>query len=308
MSKPFIHPSALCEAGVVGDGTHIGAFAQIMAGSLIGAECSIGNHVSLGAGVTLGDRVTIKSGVHLAASMTVGDGVCIGQNASFADSRRGQQSHDTPVVLHKGCIIGANATLCAGVSVGEQAVVDAGAVVTQSVQPFAIVAGNPAKVVGFANTPEARVEAPVKPVHQVETIESKVKGVRAYQLPFISDPRGNLTVGDFERSLPFAPLRYFLTFDVPNSHLRGEHAHKECHQFLICVHGSCAVVVDDGTQREEFLLDRPTFGVHVPPMIWATEYKHSPDSTLLVFASHHYDPADYIRDYQEFLTNCREGR
>ena len=66
--------------------------------------------------------------------------------------------------------------------------------------------------------------------------------------------------------------------------------------------GSCAVVVDDGIQREEFLLDRPTFGVYVPPMVWATEYKHSPDSTLMVFASHHYDPGDYIRDYKTFLS------
>jgi dTDP-4-dehydrorhamnose 3,5-epimerase-like enzyme len=185
--------------------------------------------------------------------------------------------------------------------VGERAVVDAGAVVTQSVQPYAIVAGNPARVVGFADTPATRVAAPSGSDGAAEIIASKVKGVRAFQLPFISDPRGNLTVGEFERSLPFIPKRYFITFDVPNSSIRGEHAHKECEQFLICVKGSCAVVVDDGVQREEFALDRPTFGVYVPPMVWATEYKHSTDSTLLVFASHHYDPEDYIRDYNDFL-------
>jgi acetyltransferase-like isoleucine patch superfamily enzyme len=305
MSDSFIHPTALCEAASLGAGTQVGAFVQIMAGAKIGAACEIENHAFIGSDVTLGDHVVIRGGVHLPAGMTVENGVCIGQNAAFADSRLGQRTNDQPVILRKGCVIGANATLCAGVTIGEEAVVDAGAVVTQSVQPFTIVAGNPAKVIGFANTPEAHVEAPALPVNRPQSVESMVAGVRAYHLPFISDPRGNLTVGEFERSLPFIPKRYFLTFDVPNSHLRGEHAHKECHQFLICVHGSCAVVVDNGTQREEFLLNRPTFGVHVPPMVWATEYKHSADSTLLVFASHYYDPDDYIRDYHAFLEACR---
>ncbi len=132
-------------------------------------------------------------------------------------------------------------------------------------------------------------------------MESKVRGVRIYELPLIHDPRGNLTVGEFERTLPFVPKRYFMTLDVPSFDLRGEHAHRTCHQFLLCVHGSCAVVVDDGLNREEFLLDRPTLGIHVPPMVWATEYKHSQDSRLLVFASEYYNPADYIRDYQIFL-------
>jgi dTDP-4-dehydrorhamnose 3,5-epimerase-like enzyme len=130
----------------------------------------------------------------------------------------------------------------------------------------------------------------------------RVRGVRLFELPFISDPRGNLTVGEFEKTIPFRPLRYFITFDVPNARIRGEHAHRECEQFLICVRGSCAVVVDDGQQREEILLDRPTLGIYVPPMIWATEYKHTSDSTLMVFASEYYDPEDYIRNYAEFTT------
>lgn len=82
---------------------------------------------------------------------------------------------------------------------------------------------------------------------------------------------------------------------------RGEHAHRECHQFLICVRGSCAVVADDGTNRQEFLLDRPDIGIHLPPKVWGIQYKYSPDATLLVFASHYYESKDYIRDYSEFL-------
>ena len=173
--------------------------------------------------------------------------------------------------------------------------------VLRSVQPYVIAAGDPATVVAFANTLRTHARPATRSFTLVRTMESKVRGVRIYELPLIHDPRGNLTVGEFERTLPFVPKRYFMTLDVPSFDLRGEHAHRTCHQFLLCVHGSCAVVVDDGLNREEFLLDRPTFGIHVPPMVWATEYKHSQDSTLLVFASEYYDPADYIRDYQIFL-------
>jgi hypothetical protein len=114
------------------------------------------------------------------------------------------------------------------------------------------------------------------------------------------DIRGSLTVGEAERSVPFPIKRYFMVFDVPSMETRGEHAHRECHQFLICVRGSCAVVADDGTNRQEFLLDRPDLGLHLPPMIWGIQYKYSPDAVLLVLASHAYDNADYIRDYNEF--------
>lgn len=136
--------------------------------------------------------------------------------------------------------------------------------------------------------------------------ESRVRGVRIYNLRNIIDAeRGNLTVGEFGSELPFIPKRYFLTYEVPSQTTRGEHAHRQCHQFLISVRGSCAVMVDDGTERQEFSLDHPTVGIYVPPMVWATEYKHSHDSTLMVFASHSYDAADYIRDYDEFLREVK---
>jgi hypothetical protein len=100
-------------------------------------------------------------------------------------------------------------------------------------------------------------------------------------------------------------MRYFITFGVPNEEGRGEHAHRECAQFLLSAGGSCKVMVDDGTSREEFLMDRPTLGIYIPPLVWGAEYDHSTDSRLLVFASHHYDPADYIRDYGEFVAAVR---
>lgn len=305
MSHPAIHPDlhSVCLSDQVGAGTRIESFVHIAAEVRIGSDCIIGSRTMVDSGVGIGNRVILEGGSHLFGGLVIEDDVYIGTNATFARARVNREAAQSPgssILLRHHCNIGANATLCPGVTVGEHAIVDAGAVVTQSVQPYAIVSGNPAQVIGFANTSESTVtKTGASPSH---ITESKVSGVRAYHLPFISDPRGNLTVGEFERTLPFIPKRYFITFDVPNAKLRGEHAHKKCEQFLVCVRGSCAVVVDDGTHREEFLLDRPTFGVHVPAMIWATEYKHSPDSTLMVFTSDYYDPEDYIRDYQEFLS------
>ncbi len=129
-----------------------------------------------------------------------------------------------------------------------------------------------------------------------------VRGVRLCEMRSVrDDARGHLMVVEFEQDLPFLPRRCFMTYQIPSAQTRGQHAHKECAQFLICVHGRCQLAVDDGTHREEFRLDRPTFGVYVPPMIWASEFDHSEDSVLMVLASHPYAPEDYIRDYREFV-------
>jgi dTDP-4-dehydrorhamnose 3,5-epimerase-like enzyme len=114
-----------------------------------------------------------------------------------------------------------------------------------------------------------------------------------------------LSVGEFSSQIPFIPQRYFIVFDVPGKEVRGEHAHRRCHQFLVCARGSLNVVIDDGTFSEEIVLDRPDVGLYIPPMIWAVQYKYSADALLLVFASDHYDPGDYIRDYDEFLSAIR---
>jgi hypothetical protein len=88
---------------------------------------------------------------------------------------------------------------------------------------------------------------------------------------------------------------------VSSREIRGQHAHRKCHQFLVCVRGSCRVIADDGKRREEFVLDSPARGVYLPPLTWGVQYDYSADAALLVFASHAYDPADYVRDYDEFL-------
>jgi UDP-2-acetamido-3-amino-2,3-dideoxy-glucuronate N-acetyltransferase len=127
-----------------------------------------------------------------------------------------------------------------------------------------------------------------------------VHGVDLYHFPWVQDPRGDLTVGEFGRGFPFQPKRYFIVFGVSAGTLRGEHAHRACHQFLICAQGSCTALVDDGVIRREVILDNPSVGLYMPPMIWGTQHSYSTDGALLVFASHYYDPNDYIRDYGAF--------
>jgi hypothetical protein len=105
--------------------------------------------------------------------------------------------------------------------------------------------------------------------------------------------RGSLVATEFT-DLPFVPRRTFLVYDVPSKDVRGEHAHRACEQFLVCVSGSVNVLADDGTHRQEFVLDDPSVGIHLKAMTWGT--------VLMVFASLPYDDADYIRSYDEFLS------
>jgi hypothetical protein len=136
---------------------------------------------------------------------------------------------------------------------------------------------------------------------KVLTTPTAVRGVSIYSFPWAQDPRGDLTVGEFESGFPFRPKRYFIVSGVPSWEIRGEHAHRQCHQFLICAYDQCSVTVDDGTTRVEVLLDEPSSGIHVPPMIWGKQWQYSADAALLVFASELYDPSDYIREYDAFL-------
>lgn len=138
-------------------------------------------------------------------------------------------------------------------------------------------------------------------MHETLIESCSVRGVRLHELRHVVDHvRGHLAVVDFEKDLPFQPQRCFFTYAIPDGETRGEHAHRLCSQFLVCTHGECHLRVDDGENREEFCLNRPTLGVLVPPMIWTMAHLHSRDSVLLVLASRVYEPEDYIRDYQDF--------
>jgi dTDP-4-dehydrorhamnose 3,5-epimerase-like enzyme len=186
--------------------------------------------------------------------------------------------------------------------------IGAGTVVTKDVPPFAIVVGNPARIIGYVQADRNHTPPGLAPSHiAAKPVEELgIGGVTLYELPLVSDLRGNLTFAEYEQYLPFLPRRYFLVFDVPSRDVRGEHAHRECHQYLVCVKGSCSVVVDDGQNRAEVLLNRPNLGLHVPPWVWATEYKYSQDAVLMVLASDVYKAEDYIRDYDTFLKEVRQ--
>jgi len=164
------------------------------------------------------------------------------------------------------------------------------------------VVGNPAQIVGYADAQSRKLSE-----QRPELVEppSVVRGVSLIRLKHVNDLRGDLCVAELEKDVPFAIRRVFCVYNVPNADIRGEHAHSELHQFLVCVNGSVSVVVDDGDNREDYMLDRPWVGLHIPPRVWSIQYKHSRDAVLMVLASAVYDPDDYIRDYGEFLEFVR---
>ena len=120
-------------------------------------------------------------------------------------------------------------------------------------------------------------------------------------LPKIHYRAGNITPIHGNKEIPFDIKRVFYLYDIPGGASRGAHAHKECHQFLIAVSGAFEVSLDDGNVQRLVSLNRPYFGLHIPPGIWASEINFSSGAVCLVFASHLYDEQDYIRDYQYFL-------
>lgn len=132
-------------------------------------------------------------------------------------------------------------------------------------------------------------------------MQADVAGVEVFELTAVTDPRGDLAAAELSELLPFTVARVFTVYRVPDTKVRGEHAHRCCHQFLMCVAGAVTLAVDDGVSRATYRLDRPTLGVHLAPMVWGTQFEYSPDAVLVVFASHPYDADDYIRDYDEFL-------
>ncbi len=392
VSEYFAHPSALIEGSAIGGAkigarTRVWAFAHVLFGARIGADCNICDHTLIEGGAVVGDRVTVKCGVQLWDGITVEDDVFIGPNATFTNdpfprSRRRPSSFNTTLV-RRGASIGANATILPGVTIGEHSMIGAGAVVTRDIPARAIVIGNPGYVRGYvddvapnpararairaAALPELRAgepaagelageslacgapagEAPAGEALPGEALPGEALpgealpgealpgrtpgrtlpggalrpdgtlpggtplsggtlpgGARLHHLPRISDHRGQLSFAEVNRALPFAAVRYFVVFGVPSSEIRGEHAHRALEQFLVCVHGACSVRLWDGERGDEIVLDRPDLALHVPPMIWTTQYQYSPDAVLLVLASDVYREEDYIRDLGEFH-ECR---
>lgn len=120
-------------------------------------------------------------------------------------------------------------------------------------------------------------------------------------LPKISDPRGNLSFIEGGQHIPFDIKRVYYLYDVPGGSDRGSHAHKTLHQFIVAMSGSFDVVLDDGREKKRFHLNRSYYGLYVCPMMWRDLDNFSSGAVCMVLASTHYDAADYIRDYGQFV-------
>lgn len=314
MTGFFQHPQALVESSSIGDGTRVWAFAHVLPGARIGRDCNVCDHVFVENDVVVGDRVTLKCGVQLWDGIRIEDDVFIGPNATFTNDpmprSRKHLAKYPETVVRKGASIGANATILPGLTIGQYAMVGAGAVVTHSVPPYAVVVGNPARIVSYVSDTSGMGRTAGSSLVEEAAAEPTVhvRGVRLIRSPIIKDLRGNLAAREVEKGLPFAPSRTFAIFDVPSKEVRGAHAHRECEQFLVCLRGSVAVVCDDGDHRQEFELASPELGLYLPPMVWGIQYKYSADSLLLVYASHAYSASDYIRDYDQFLSELAKSR
>lgn len=116
-----------------------------------------------------------------------------------------------------------------------------------------------------------------------------------------SDRKGNLSVVENGKDVPFSVKRVYYLYDVPGGESRGGHAHKALRQLIVAVSGSFSVTLDDGKDKKTFVLNRPYQGLLVVPGIWRTLDDFSSGSVCLVLASEKYDEGDYIRDYEEFL-------
>jgi hypothetical protein len=256
--------------------------------------------------VTLEDDVAVHTGAQLLGRIQVEQGVTVGAGAVVgAESRSGQgaEHEANEIIIHRFASIGPNVTVSPGVAIGRRAVVQPGSVVTQNVPANAVVSGNPAMIVAYVDGGHQAAAQEVLLPSSIATAvvaETRVRGVTIHRLAYASDLRGSLTAAEFS-SLPFAPRRLFTVYDVPSESVRGSHAHRTCSQFLVCTLGALSCLVDDGSAREEIRLASPNVGLHIPPMIWGTQWKYTRDAVLLVLASHPYDAADYIRDYEEFL-------
>ena len=149
----FVHPLGLCDSADVGAGTRVWAFAHILEGAVVGANCNVGEHAFVEGGARIGSGVTVKNAVLIWDGVTIGDDVFLGPNMIFTNDHRprafAEHTSFTPTDVRQGATIGANATIVCGVTIGEYAFVAAGAVVTTDVAAHELVAGNPARRLGW---------------------------------------------------------------------------------------------------------------------------------------------------------------
>ena len=132
--------------------------------------------------------------------------------------------------------------------------------------------------------------------------------VKIIQLPKILDPRGNLSFFENSNQIPFDIKRTYWIYDVPGGEMRGSHAFKESHEFIIALSGSFDVILNDGKNEVKYSLNRSYYGLYVPNLIWRSIENFSTNSLALIVSSIPYDAADYIRDFDEFKDIKNESK
>lgn len=132
--------------------------------------------------------------------------------------------------------------------------------------------------------------------------------VTKYVFQSHGDDRGQLIALEEFNDIPFAVKRVYYMYDIGEGVRRGFHAHKQLEQILICIHGSCKILLDNGTEKKIIPLEKPYEGLYVSNNIWREMFDFSPDAVLLVLASELYDESDYIRDYDEFISFVNSKR
>ena len=130
--------------------------------------------------------------------------------------------------------------------------------------------------------------------------------IQLIDFPPLGDDRGSLVALEAMKKVPFEIKRVYYIFGTREGVSRGFHAHKNLKQVAVCVTGSCRMVLDDGVNREEVILDSPVKGLLIEGLLWREMHDFSPDCVLLVLASEHYDETDYIRDYETFKEIARK--
>lgn len=131
---------------------------------------------------------------------------------------------------------------------------------------------------------------------------TSLKNVRLIELPKFTDPRGNLSVIEELKNIPFRIERTYWIYDVPYGEHRGGHAYRDNQEFIVSLSGSFDVVLDDGSEKKSFSLNRSYYGLYVPKGLWREMENFSTNSLALILSSAPYDIGDYIRNYDEFLS------
>ena len=306
----FVHPQALCESKTIGEKTRIWAFAHVLPGARIGRDCNICDHVFIENDVVIGERVTVKCGVQL------WDGVRARATTSSSDPTR--RSRTTSIReanttrrrycethVGRGASIGGGAAILPGLRIGAHAMVGAGSVVTHDVPARAIVSGNPARIVGYVDARRAipgrgaGVPAPwrrrgprdvgSRRHHPSAACWRTISGVRcrraSFRVRFPSCPSDTSSCSTFPDRTFAASTR--IGTAISSWSVRA---------------GLSPSSSTTARPARRFRSTRRISGSMFRPMIWAVQYKYSPDALLLVFASDPYDPDDYIRDYDDFLS------